>query len=179
MAAFLHRLDPTLDLRAGHHVFGAGTFRVGTDIPAGTYRMKHGASSCLWKRLSSFPGTDSDIIEFGAPAGPTVVTIKASDAAFRADRCAVWTSDLSRINSSRTRGIGDGTWIVGTDLQPGVWQAKGDIVCFWERLRGFAGTGLSADEIIQSGQGVDQVVTIKATDKGFSTDHCGTWTRIG
>ncbi|HVV29501.1 MAG TPA: S-layer homology domain-containing protein, partial [Mycobacteriales bacterium] len=92
MAAFLHRLDPDLTLRAGYVVFGAGTFRIGTDITAGTYRTRHASPEvCYWERLKGFSGSLDDIIANNLTTAPDVVTIGGSDVGFKADDCAVWT----------------------------------------------------------------------------------------
>jgi hypothetical protein len=66
--------------------------------------------------------------------------------------------------------------IVGLDIQPGTYASSGNNDCYWARLSGFGGT---LDEIITNefadGQ---QVVTISASDVGFESTRCNTWTRI-
>jgi hypothetical protein len=177
MAAFLHRLDAKLTLRAGYVVFGSGTHRVGTDIPAGTYRTRHASELCYWERLSGFSGSVDDIIADDAAGGPAVVTISKSDAGFKTDSCAMWTSNLSRLSASRTKRIGDGTWIVGTDLKPGEWRTTGGDDCYWERDSNFSG---SFDAIIANDSPTGPaVVDIEKADKAFRSDGCGTWKRIG
>jgi hypothetical protein len=157
--------------------FGSGTQVVGTDIQPGTYRARDARGSCYWERLSGFGGTLDEIIANDNPPGPAVVTIAPTDAGFNSTRCGAWTSDLSPITSSPTAPFGDGTYIVGTDIAPGRWRAEGGSGCYWERLSGFGGT---LDEIIANDFGsATPVVEIRATDKGFTTSDCGTWTRIG
>jgi hypothetical protein len=153
---------------------GDGTFKVGTDVQAGTYRTRTGAPGCYWERLSGFSGATSDIIANDNTDAPAVVTINKSDAGFSSDSCAPWVTDLSAITSSRTT-FGDGTYIVKTDLVPGTYKSAGGSGCYWERLSGFGGT----DAEILANDNVDgpTIVTIKATDAGFSSHSCGTWTR--
>lgn len=70
--------------------FGDGSYRVGIDIAAGTYRSSATATSCYWKRMSNFTGTD-DIIANYLSNSPTTVTILASDAGFQTRGCGTWT----------------------------------------------------------------------------------------
>lgn len=69
---------------------GDGTFLVGTDIQPGTYRSAAPSSgNCYWARLASLEGFD--ITNNGNSAGPSVVEIAASDAAFESSGCDDWT----------------------------------------------------------------------------------------
>lgn len=69
--------------------FGDGTFRVGIDIAAGTYRAR-GGGGCTWERLSGFTGP-ADAIEVGGFEPNVTVTISSTDAGFRSNRCGRWT----------------------------------------------------------------------------------------
>lgn len=69
----------------------------------------------------------------------------------------------------------DGTFRVGTDIQPGTYQASTGDDCFWERLSGFDGT---PDEIIASAF-AQTIATIEPTDAGFESASCGNWTKVG
>jgi hypothetical protein len=69
--------------------FGDGTFVVGTDIAAGTYKASP-SKKCYWARLSSTEN-ELDILANHYATGPTTVTIKTSDAAFVSQRCGQWT----------------------------------------------------------------------------------------
>lgn len=69
--------------------------------------------------------------------------------------------------------FGDGTHLVGSDIQDGLYTAPGSGLCYWEResdlsgqLSGIIANGLSA--------GV-QLVAVAATDVAFKTQGCGTW----
>jgi hypothetical protein len=70
--------------------FPDGTYRVGPDIEAGTYRSVAPTDSCYWERLRGFGGTLSDIIANFIGTGPTIVTIAPTDAGFRSERCGGW-----------------------------------------------------------------------------------------
>ncbi len=72
--------------------------------------------------------------------------------------------------------FGDGTWVVGQDIEPGVYRNSGDgSLCYWERL-----SGLSREfgDIIANGvPDGPTVVEISGSDVAFSSQGCGTWTQ--
>lgn len=72
--------------------------------------------------------------------------------------------------------FGDGTYQVGKDIQPGTYRTReGSPGCYYARLKGFGGT---VGEIIANNNTDNPaIVTIKATDKGFESQSCGTWTK--
>jgi hypothetical protein len=156
--------------------FGDGTYVIGTDIPAGTYRTRAPATGCYWERLRGFGGTLSEIIANEFANITEVVTIAGGDRGFRSDGCGTWTNDLSAITASPTAPFGDGTYIVGVDISPGTWRAGGGGSCYWERRRGFGGS--ITDIIANNFGGGSQVVTIGPSDKGFQSKDCGVWTKI-
>lgn len=101
----------------------------------------------------------------GAPAKPApavTVTVTAKPKAAPKDEPS------STISGSA------GTLVVGKDVQPGTYKSKGnaaDSGCYWERLDK---SGEIIDNGIPTGQGL---VTIKASDGGFSTQGCNDWHR--
>jgi hypothetical protein len=70
--------------------FSDGTYRVGADIQAGTYRSTVTSTDCYWARLRGFGGTLDDIIANYIGNSPTIVTIAATDVGFESDRCGGW-----------------------------------------------------------------------------------------
>jgi hypothetical protein len=70
--------------------FPDGTFRVGSDIEAGTYRSVATTDTCYWERLRGFGGTLDEIIANFFGTGSTIVTIAPTDAGFRSGRCGGW-----------------------------------------------------------------------------------------
>ena len=72
--------------------------------------------------------------------------------------------------------FGDGTYQVGKDIQPGTYRTRvGSPGCYYARLSGFGG---SVGEIIANNNtDAPAIVTIAATDKGFTSQSCGTWTK--
>ena len=114
--------------------FGDGTYRVGINIPAGTYRTTTDQAACYWERLSGFGGQTADIIANDFTAFRSVVQIKSTDMGFKASGCGTWTTDLSAVTPSLIASFSSGTWIVGTDIASGTWSAaKLPSRCFWMR----------------------------------------------
>jgi hypothetical protein len=66
-----------------------GTFIVGKDIKAGTYRTD-GGSGCYWVRLAGFGGGIDDIIANDNVKGPTVVEVAPGDVGFKSQDCGTW-----------------------------------------------------------------------------------------
>ena len=71
---------------------------------------------------------------------------------------------------------GDGTFLVGEDIQPGTSQTDGggEFGCYWARLSDTSG---ELEGIIANGnpQG-PTTVTIAPSDAAFETDSCSDWT---
>jgi hypothetical protein len=67
---------------------------------------------------------------------------------------------------------GDGIWVVGEDVEPGVYRAQGSGgSCYWARLR-----SLDGSDIITNHFGSANVsVEIHASDAAFETSGCGSW----
>ncbi len=78
------------------------------------------------------------------------------------------------VTSAAIATFGPGMKRVGTDVIPGTYRAPGSDSCYWERLNGFAGKlgNIIANEFSAG----PQIVSISATDKGFYSTRCGTWT---
>lgn len=157
--------------------FGAGLRIVGTDIEAGTYRTQSAGRNCFWERLSGLDGTIDQIVAKAFNDGPAIVTIAGKDRAFNSRGCARWTQDLSPITADPNAPFGQGVYRVGVDISPGIWQARHEGSCYWRRLGGF---GWTAKDVIEAGfdPAATTVVLIEASDKGFESSQCGTWTKF-
>ena len=70
----------------------------------------------------------------------------------------------------------DGTYVVGTDIQPGLWRSDGGadgLNCRWRRVGG------GNDAVVASDFGTaQQAVRIAPSDAAFVTEHCQTWHKI-
>jgi hypothetical protein len=77
--------------------FGDGTWEVGSgpdQVPAGKYKttVPNDSWGCYWERLRGTGGTFDEIIANGngEKGSPVIVTISASDKAFKASDCGTW-----------------------------------------------------------------------------------------
>ena len=162
--------------------FGAGTWLVGADIEPGRY-FTNPRDGCYWERLSGLGGTFAEIIanEFISFDSPQeIVDIAPSDRAFDTDEdCRTW--DQTPEPSPPAGTIPPGTWLVGGQVAPGVYEVDAGDGCYWERLSGFGGRGIDdvlANDFVSGGG--RQLVEIAPDDVGFSNDEdCGTWRAIG
>lgn len=157
--------------------FGDGVYILNVDVAPGRYRAST-PESCSWARLFTFGGEHS--YGHGAQGfsrwadGLSVVDVAPSDAGFLSRGCGRWSATLA---PALTPGapFGDGTWLVGIDVAPGRYFARAPSEsCSWHRLDGFGGI----DEYhAPDGWGWFSIVDIAATDAGFESSGCGTWTR--
>ncbi|WP_155767181.1 hypothetical protein [Mycobacterium colombiense] len=68
---------------------------------------------------------------------------------------------------------GNGTYAVGSDIQPGTYVSSNPGYCSWYRLSSLSGDGhIIASDNTASGK---QYVTIAPSDVGFKTNSCSTW----
>jgi hypothetical protein len=159
--------------------FGAGTYRIGSDIAAGRY-FSDTSDGCYWERLRGFGGTLSDIIAndfVGYNALQYIVDVRSSDLAFAPDSdCGTWFKDSPRQPAQST--IPPGVWLVGAQIAPGTYQISAGAGCYWERLRNFEHVLSSIIANDFSSSAGSQFVTISQRDVGFQNDgDCGTWSR--
>ncbi len=71
---------------------------------------------------------------------------------------------------------GNGTFRVGKDIRSGTYRTRvASSGCYYARLRGFSGT--LNDIIANDFTNTPAIVTIAASDKGFQTIDCSTWTK--
>lgn len=155
--------------------FENGKHLVGTDIQPGIYRNAEAGDGCYWARLSGVGGEFGDIIANDNSAGPTIVEILATDKAFESTRCGKWRMEVNQITESMT-SFGPGTFVVGTDIEPGTYRNSGDGSCYWARLSNFQG-GFDALTANENADG-QTIVEIAASDAGFTSARCGTWEKI-
>ncbi|MFW6075694.1 MAG: hypothetical protein ACOC9Y_08870, partial [Chloroflexota bacterium] len=164
--------------------FGDGTYFVESEVAPGLWRNSDSSEGCYWARLSGFGGTLDDIEANEFSDVLQVVEIDPSDAGFHASDCGSWTYEPGAITESPSADFGDGTYIVGLDIQAGTWETGSSPEgCYWARLSGFAGnlSDIIENEFIgeEEASASSQTVTIGASDAGFVTDGCGDWTLTG
>ena len=157
--------------------FGPGQYRVNVQIAAGRY-YSDPSDGCYWERQRGFSGSSADIIanEFiGFDARQTIVDILPSDVGFETTAaCGTW---FTTPRQGPLASIQPGTWLVGTQLTPGLYYASTAPGCYWARLSNFTGNSNIIDnDFVSDGGG--QFVAIIASDTGFETTAaCGVWSR--
>ncbi|WP_420112662.1 hypothetical protein [Pseudactinotalea sp.] len=154
-----------------------GTYKVGSQIAAGTY-MATGGAGCYWERRRTAGTAISGVIEndFWMTSGRVIVTIKSTDKYFDTDGCGSWTRLMP--TGSKAKTFGNGTHAVGIHIAAGTYVARGGDGCYWERrtTAGSAISGVIANDFRSESGRV--IVTINSSDKYFVSSGCGTWTRL-
>jgi len=155
---------------------GDGRFRVGSQISPGTY-VSSGSEHCYWERRSNATDDFAGIIANDFGSGQRIVTISPKDKYFFSDYCGGW-KPLPTTGKPKTAVTKDGIYAVGTQLAPGRYRAKGNgELCYYAALTSFSGE-LGAIRINGLSKYTQEVV-IKASDVGFESSRCGTWTKVG
>ena len=175
-------VSPTVEPLQTNVGLGPGAYLVGSDVQPGRYKAEvaSGSFGCSWSRLSDTDGEFSSIIAIALiTEGQTYVTIKESDYAFETSGCTDFV-DYSE-NSSQAdpalQQMGPGTYLVGSEIRPGLYRAQvapGSFGCSWSRLSETDGefSSLIAIDLIVEGQ---TYVTIEETDFAFETSGCTNW----
>jgi hypothetical protein len=159
---------------------GDGIFVVPDSVQPGVYVSRnpqstagplHG-SRCTWLTRRGGGEVDAD--------GHVLVELEIGDV-FTTKGCSRWIS-FSPPRHPLHR-IGDGTWVVPSEVMPGRWRAENTTgqLCVWGRLKD-VGDPSSPDGALANGGNVRNepvVVRIHRGDAYFTTDGCGTWTRVG
>lgn len=158
---------------SGTPILGPGPGVVGDDLPPGRYRAVN-VVDCYWERLTSFGGSVDEVIAFTTITGASaIVDLLPTDTGFNSRDCGQWYHiDDQPITADPTR-FGDGVYLVGVDVAPGRYRNSGSGLCYWERSRDFTGEYegiIDFDDVEGS-----VVVEIEATDVGFTSQGCGTW----
>jgi hypothetical protein len=151
---------------------GDGTHKVPSDIAPAMYRST-GDGTCYWARLAGFGGELDDITANGNNA-PEIVTVGKQDAGFETQGCGDWVPVKETAPATPASKFGDGTYQVGVHIKPGTYSADGQGTCYWARLSNFSHAGVGG--VITNGNN-PTTIEIAASDAGFTTFGCGTWTR--
>lgn len=158
--------------------FGNGTWLVGSEVQPGLFRNSSSSGGCYWARLSGLGGTIGEILANNFTNAINTVQIKPGDLAFESDDCGTWSQNLIPPSSGPNQPFGDGQWLVTEEVAAGTRRnSDSSGGCYWERLSGFGGN--ISDIIANSFSMAIQTVQVSAGDAGFTSDDCGTWTKIG
>jgi len=116
---------------ADDKTFKDGLMVVSKDIQPGTYKtypydLLGGQLGCRWNRLDGTDSKKSGEIGIGRANvnEPSVVTIKDIDKAFSSQGFGLWHSDLSQHTTINKTSFKNGTFMVGADVEPGVYTSE-------------------------------------------------------
>ena len=170
-------------LLADGQAFADGIYFVGSEIKPGIYRTTGQETSvfgCSWKRLSGFKAETNNVIAsyYEDRGMPTIVQIEDGDKGFQTRGCGTWYAESAPVTDN-SRSFGDGAFIVGKDIAPGVYKSEALSGCYWERLGGLSRESYRArifgkdHELIASSNST--IVEIAPSDKGFISYRCKKW----
>lgn len=142
------------------------------DISPGRYQSDS-SEPCYWARLSALSDDVEDIIANRVSEGLSVADIEPTDIGFESSGCGQWRPYLPPAAPATEFGSGD--FVVGSDIEPGIYSTEGGEGCAWRRVSSFTA---DSDDIIaiELPEGRTEV-EIMASDVGFLSDRCGTWVR--
>jgi hypothetical protein len=142
------------------NIIPPGTYLVGKELQPGLYRGQGGKdflSSCYWVRLKDLSGNPDSVIANENSIGPFYVQVSKSDMVLKTACNLTFLSALPEAASSFPQTILPGMYLVGIDVQPGLYQgqAGADNIdsCYWERLKDLTD---SQDSIIANDNSVGQ-----------------------
>lgn len=136
---------------------------------AGTALSGFGLLLCiLWTAVFGAAAAHTPV-PAAVPAVPALPTVQSAPAA----------APVAPAQAPKAGTIpGNGTYVVGTDIQPGTYKSAGpaSVICYYARLKDTSGDFQSIISNNTS-QGA-ATVTIAASDGAFETTGCQTWTKV-
>jgi hypothetical protein len=124
-------------------------------------------------------GTKTKIV-----AGPTTTTTATATRAVTQPAVTVTAHPTRTVTKTFTpqpaSSFGDGTYVVGTDIQPGRYRTNGagddpSLGCYWSRDGDLSGENILANGIIRGPTTVD----VKSGDAAFEVSGGCQWARVG
>lgn len=113
---------------------------------------------------------ESKVAAKEAEVGKADAAVKTAEAAVKAREEAVTGAEKAKAANT----VGDGTWTVGTDVEPGTYRAAAAVgsTCYWGIYR----SGSNGGDIIENDipGGGRPVVTLSA-GQDFNSTRCGKW----
>ena len=159
--------------------FGGGSYLINIDVAPGNYIANSGNEECNWFRTAPFGDLSPDNTGGYVSKGHQIATILPTDTGFFSEGCGTWyLSSTLDLAASPADVIGQGTFAVGIDIQPGAYvaDAQSGRTCRWFHLSGFSGR---ASDIVSSGTGIlHGIAEIPSDAVGFRSVGCGRWTLI-
>ena len=158
--------------------FGAGTHRVGQDVAPAVYVAYPQGRGCYWVRHRAEANErGSTIIRNEHTTERTLVEILPSDFTFETDEdCGQW----SVLGGDNTIGdiIPPGVWLIGPEIEPGVYRASNSKKGCWWQVRKSINAGNVGGISVDGGGSLVSVVRLTDGDVFFPTEQCGEWTMV-
>lgn len=145
------------------------------DFEPGRYiAAEIGNEACGWARLA---GDGSVIAGESGVREQAIVDILDGDAAFRTGGCGTWVLYVPPAEPPAT-SIGEGDWVVGEQIEPGVYQVAQAATCAWTRAQGFEHTPAEEVQTERTNLALEgpYSVTLTAGER-FSTRGCEAWAK--
>ena len=143
------------------------TVEIERDAALSSYASVKGKYDSLQGGISA---RESKVSTREAEVGKADAAVKAAEAAVKAREEAVTGAEKTKAANT----IGDGTWTVGTDIEPGTYRAAAAVgsTCYWGIYR----SGSNGGDIIENDipGGGHPVVTL-STGQDFNSTRCGKW----
>jgi hypothetical protein len=170
----------------------AGAAAVGTTLPdpksseayvalagekASAESERDAAKSSYESMKAKYDTLQNGIADREAKVSARETEVGKADAAVKTAEAEVKKREEAVTRAEKTKAantIGDGTWTVGTDIEPGTYRAAADVgsSCYW----GIYATGSNGSNIIDNdlpGGGRPSVALSGGQD--FKSSRCGTW----
>ncbi|MGO4591565.1 hypothetical protein [Paenarthrobacter sp. 2TAF44] len=143
------------------------TIEIERDAALSSYASLKGKYDTLENGMAS---RESKVGARETEVGEADAAVKTAEAAVKAREDAV--TGAEKAKAART--VGDGTWTVGTDIEPGTYRAAAEVgsTCYWGIYR----SGSNGNDIIENDipGGGRPVVTLSA-GQDFNSTRCGKW----
>ena len=143
------------------------TVEIERDAALSSYASLKGKYDTLESGMAS---RESKVAAKEADVGKADAAVKTAEAAVKAREEAVTGAEKAKAANT----VGDGTWTVGTDIEPGTYRAAAAVgsTCYWGIYR----SGSNGGDIIENDipGGGRPVVTLSA-GQDFNSTRCGKW----
>lgn len=127
------------------------------------------------QKLATAEQTSEDVnVRAAADRGALEAALRATST--RPPTTTVPPTTLAPTTTTTKTTFGDGSHRVGIDIAPGTYRSTGagSGNCYWARLSNFTGQDDILANFLSPGP---TTVTILASDAGFESRRCGTWTK--
>jgi hypothetical protein len=156
--------------------FEDGTYLVGSDIQAGTYRtLEPVLSGCYWEIDRAGSNGQDIIANDNVDGGYPTITLTKNEEISSSDCGTFVSTDVPVFDIKILSAFGPGTWSVGVDIQPGKYKTETSVngmSCYWEiDTAGTNGEDIIANDNVDGG--FARVTLSKGQD--FSSSDCGNW----